>query len=1522
MATQIEILSQITELLTQQNKLLTDASKLTKSQADFTKELATALKGISFKETASEIQDVVTAVDQASTATKTFGSTNQDVFQKVNKAIAEASDKQEEMNEGIAGAANKLKKLSITSAALDGMIQGFKFSTNAVMMFVSAAKTLITTIGHVGASILAIPFKMLNGLINMATQGGGDTGIRQALEDIRKEFGALHATSGKAIVSMARSMRGELAQTGLSTWRIFGNLAEKLKTVTEYAKNLGPLFATLAGQFVQNAEAIGAFYKGLGLTAEAQKAVATRAFATGTAVTEELREIANYSLQMSKAFNGTAGSSKEISRDMGTLMVDFKHFGGIATKEIAQSVVYFRRLGIEVSKVLGVLDKYDNFEDAAMGAANLSQAFNMNVSALEMMKAQNPAQRVELLRKAFFAAGRSIEGMTRQERALLAQQSGLDDSTLDLTFSSKNQALSYDQVTKKAGAAQKAQMTQTQAMKALADSIERLVKSGSFGHGGFIDRFIQGFDTGVQRGGVFRRMMWDIRRDLQIAYYEGIRAGRAFETMFPAIQSVFKAIRNIFDPTKFRQMFRNVVLSFKQFYNDMTKNPETALPNLIKHLKENFFSWFDANSENGKTIIEGFKSFFKNIGIMAGSLLREVIPMLTKGIRFVVDLITGNKKLSDLGIAAQGSAALGFLSEVIKPIVSAIKTFGPELWATFKKLLTTVWNKAKVWFSENAWPLLKAFLAPVLAGMTGQVAVVLLARTIGSLMVGGLKHWAASGGIQKAWSGVKGLFMSEADKIAQSAQGLTVTRSAAPTARIRGASPAAAAIGEAEEAAEAANQAGGNGISWTKVAAIAILIGGFIVVLIEYVMPAIGDFAKEMQKQGISGPMLKASALAVAALGLTISAMAVAAAVVIKAAETVSWGAVGKAAVGLLAIGAVSLAMIGVGKLAVMAFGNVDPAKLAAAAAMMTALGVFFGVAALVTLAAAAVGALVATGYGVIAIAAGLAAIGTTIKIMAEGAIKIMDQIDKFNPGPEFIGKARVFIEIIKGISSFAGNIASLTEATRPSFFSFISAEEQQQATIGTVSDLIRIMGLEIQAVLLSIENAVSDLSNGESKLRAAQVLVSILGGISELAKNLQPPTAVFEQSGWFVEAFGRPELVSDKIKMLKDYMKEVLPELGEFLRTVVNGVINGVSGFTPEQQRATQAIPGMLGGLATFVSAVQQGAITLSNTQVSGRTTPEEAFRRVEDYTNSVIRTIGVSTIFQEIGTFLRDMALSLGGLNSAQLRSLEGVIPLIAPMFTILGNLTEILVSFKNQLTGTPEEASRAVVTINQIMNIGNQFFAAAQVNIPSALTAMRRAMAGMSSGEVSNLVLGMKAMAEIFKAMGTLPELLNSIRGLDSHGSINDNIDAMFGAFNTTLRKLGYQFAASDTINGGNLRMNFNALIPNLTSFSSEIKNSAFHRASKAVTDMITEVNALAVAINSADAINIDASLQHFGDMVGLGHNGTYTITARNFTTTVNVNIKFDNDALDAMEMAMLHRTTPAPGGSRFLPAPGRH
>ena len=1071
-ATNLDLQAQLNALLADQNKLLEQSTKLTKDQASLTRDMVNAMRGANFSSIASDIQNATTAIAGASESTKTLGAANQDVFAKMNAALQEAAKKEEENGKGIEEMTKKIKRFSVAAAAIDGFVQGLRFTGNMLATVSKASIGLVESLGNLAASILAIPFKMLTGLIDMASSGGGDTGLRQALEDIRKEFGTLRETSGRAVVAMAKGMKGELAQTGLSTYRIFGNLAEKLKTMQEYAHNLGPLFAVLAGQFVKNTEAIGAYYKGLGLTEEGQKAVAARSYALGTALTEELRQITNYSHQLSKAFNGAAGSAKEISRDMATLMADFKHFGGISTKEIAQSVVYFRRLGIEISKVMGVIDKYDNFEDAANGAAQLSQAFNLNVDALEMMKAQNPAARVEMLRKSFFAAGRSVENMTRQERALLAQQTGLEDSAIDLAFSMKNQGMSYDQVTRKADAAKKTQMTQVQAMKALADSIERLVKSGSSGSGGFIDRFIQGFTVGIQRSREFRGLMRDLRRDLRIAYWEGIKVGKAFVDMFPGVKEVFKGIREMFEPARFRAMFRAVADTFKTFFTDMTKNPQTAIPKLLENLKKNFFDWFDVSSEGGRKTVEGFKTFFVSLSKAAGGLLKIAMVGVREGVKQITDLISGKTHLSLPG----ANGALGFLGQLIAPLVGAVKEIGPSLWVAIKGMLGEVRKKAEPWLRAHFLDILGVLFGPALIGVVGRT----FATTVAGIFSQGLLTFIKEGGIGKAFNKIKSMFESKIEDLTH------LARPSGPPPVPGAARGAAGTIKGAEEAAQAA---AGSKVNWAAALGKMVAITAFIVVGMAGILYAIFRFAKAIQENHITPQSIAMASLAM----ITTAGAMVAVAGSVKLLSTINLnaGMMGRILAGLLIVGGVGAGMAWGAKQMIGAFGDIPQSKIAKTILVMGATGAFFLAAGAVTAIAAGVGAiaLAGSGLGALGIAAGLAVIALAIEGMAVQGIHIMRSIDRFHPGPGFAEKATAFVDIMKGVAAFAASIGQLAVATRPGFFTFLNVGGEQRRTLETVNTLIANLGGQLVRIVETVRGAVSALGTGEGQLRGAQAL-------------------------------------------------------------------------------------------------------------------------------------------------------------------------------------------------------------------------------------------------------------------------------------------------------------------------------------------------------------------------------------------------------------------------------------------------
>ena len=1543
MANNLDIQLQLNELIAEQNKLLESSSKLLKDQVSLTQNLVSAMKSANFKDVASSVEDTTRAVEEASQKSKDFGSTNQDVFDKVNSSLKEALEKEQATGKGMDTLTKQVKRFSVAASSIDGFIQGLKFSSNMLKTAASAGLGLVESLGQIGIAILSIPFKMLKGLITMADAGGADTALAQALEDIRKEFGSLRETSGRAIVDMAKNMKGELAQTGLSVTRIFGNLAERLKYLQEYAHNLGPLFANLSKQFVQNAESIGAYYKGLGLTDEAQKAVATRSHALGTAVTEELRQITNYSTQLSKAFGGTAGSAKEISRDMGTLMADFKHFGGIAIKEIGQAVTYFRRLGVEVSKVMGVIEKYDNFTDAAEGAAQLSQAFGLNVDALEMMKAQNPAERVEQLRKAFFQAGRSVETMTRQERTLLAQQTGLEDSALDLVFSMKNQGMTYDQVTKKADAAKKSQLTQTQAMKALADSIERLVKSGSFGKGGFFDRFIQGFTVGIQRSSEFRKIMRELRIDLRTAYYEGIKVGRAFVDMFPGVKDVFKGIGDLFEPRKFRAMFSRITETFKVFFKDMTDNPKTALPKLLEHLKDDFFSWFGNNSPNSQRILDGFKKFFVALSNIAGGMLKIAMTTLTKGLREVTDIITGRKGLGGAGDAASG--AQSFVAQLLGPIVDAIKEAGPGLWNATKEMFSALWVKVEPWVEENFMKVIGALASPAFVGMAGRA----ISTSIAGSFATGLKDWALSGGISKAFNSVKGMFATQVSAASQAMSKLPI-----PPAFSLGARDGAAAgvIKGAEQAATAASTSKVNwGAALVKMAAITL----FITVGMVGIMHAILHFAKAMQENKLTTQSIAAAAGAM--ITTATSMLAIAGAVKLLSAINLNAGMVVKIAFGVAMIGVVGAAMAYATVGLIELFGDIETSKITKSVLVMGAMGTFFLAASAVVAIAGVIG-LVATaggGVGALVITAGLAMIAASIAVMTVQGMEIMKAIDKFRPGPGFADKAKIFVEVMKGIGQFTANVAAMIAATTPSFFEFIrgSGAERQRETLKQVENLINALGGQIVRIVDAIRTNVQSLTGSEQQMKSAQIIGDLLSGVSGLANALKPPSEAINEPSFLQGLEG--DSVARRISLMTDYVNEVGNKLSQFVRTVVATVTTELpSGFTEAQAKAAQVIPSILAGVGDMAQALRPSASLLAEmnrgAQFHGVVQHMSAFIR------DTMRTITGSDLFVKIGDLLKSVASSVENLNPEQVKALQAIAPAIGPIFTVIGSIGSIIAGLARGQGGgdtglaartTPADAG----TIFQMTELVNTFFTRVKDDLPILVKNMRSAFAEISAKEASSLTRGMRAMQSLFQVVSEVPRFIQSFKGSAGDQGVGqmttlpdithtmnlllltltggEGSKGLISILQTIIPQLksvgaviGNPAAFSAKLDS--MRAVFNTLsqIPAMIQSISRVENIAtvtsnvadqiervqFARIATVVTDMVAHVNQLSATIRGIRPIEIEQSLQHLGDSIGLGSRGEYTIQNRNFTVNVNVTIKLDNNGLDALELGMLRRVGP--------------
>lgn len=694
------------EIQLQLNKLLDEASeKVEKMNGQYGKQTKLVDSLNSAIKKMNDMLDKVSNGTSASKLAESFGevkveateagSSIQSAMQKASEKINSSSVETKGLAGNFGDTAKEMTKMSAGTAVIGGIGKAVSYVAQSAMAALQAIKGIGGGVFEIAKSIFAFPFKLLEGLISMASVGGSNE-LAQELEEIRKQFGYLNKTAGSAIIDLAKNMKGELANTGLSVWRTFGNLVERLKYFREYAQKLGETVdAVFRNLTASQAEALGAFNKGLGFTDEGLKGVGQRSLATGESLNEINRQVGNFSIQLSKAFGV---SMKLVSRDVGNMIADFEHFGHISVKEMTQASVFARRLGIEVKSLGKLVDKYLNFEDAANSAAQLSQAFGLNVDAFQLMKEQDPAKKLEMLRKAFFETGKTVKNMTIQERRLLAQQTGLGDSEIDLAFAQKNRALSYADIQKKGDAARKSQLTQEQVLNKLAGAIERLVKSGSAMQGGFFDRFLQGFVSGIKMTKEFRELMRNLARSLNMTFFAGRQVGIMFEELFPGVKDFFGGLRDMFNPRIMKSFLNKVTGAFRDFFREMTTDPAVALPKLLDRLQAAFTDRFNAAGSGAAKVFNGIKSFFKALGYIFLSGIKEALLGLGKVVAplitsiFSTDTFTKAGKTVKEDVGGLGATISKMFTDVFgapgsetrTKLKASLSKFGDAIWEAFK----------------------------------------------------------------------------------------------------------------------------------------------------------------------------------------------------------------------------------------------------------------------------------------------------------------------------------------------------------------------------------------------------------------------------------------------------------------------------------------------------------------------------------------------------------------------------------------------------------------------------------------------------------------------------------------------------------------------------------------------------------------------------------------------------------------------------------------------------------------------
>jgi len=503
-----------------------------------------------------------------------------------------------------------VKAAGMATAAIGGLFSIFKSVVGITKGVLSFIGGVVNGFMSVGRSILSIPFKMMDVLFNMASRGG-DNALAAALEDVREEFGSLKSESSQTIINVAKNM-DKMNETGVNAYRVYGNLAERVKAVTALAKGMGATFSVFQDEIMKNGVAIMNYQRGLGITDEQMEKIGYQAMRMGKDIATVQNEMTKQALGMSKAFGLNA---KVLSKDMAKAMADLAHFGHLSSKEMGVTAAFAQKMGVSIDKLTATMDATKTFDQTVEGVSKLNEQFNLNIDATELMTAENPAQQVAILQKAFQAAGRDVSTMNRFEKELIKSTGFMGDELLNASLSAKGMSVDFAAMQRQGDKNEKKTLTQADAMKELADSIKRLTPSGDMGKGGILDRFLQGISHGIERSPEFIRLMENIRQVFRDAFWAGHKLGRMFVDLFPGVKDVFQGLSELFDPARFRKMFDGVLKAFDVFKTGGTGKMEDFMENLHKV----FFDFFDAGKGPGKKIMNGFSQFGQVLfGIVKG----------------------------------------------------------------------------------------------------------------------------------------------------------------------------------------------------------------------------------------------------------------------------------------------------------------------------------------------------------------------------------------------------------------------------------------------------------------------------------------------------------------------------------------------------------------------------------------------------------------------------------------------------------------------------------------------------------------------------------------------------------------------------------------------------------------------------------------------------------------------------------------------------------------------------------------
>lgn len=542
------------------NEVLETAKELGKNQKSLEKEVKKALK----EQTRSDDKSLVKArtfsrrvfrgfsrrVSSAQTSLQNY----QNTLDNATEASGSLSQSAQELSE----AAREEQRRSsgggggLSVADLNPIKIGLSIAWSLTKFIFKAMKAVIGATFQLLKSIMTLPFQVAK----IASQAGNalrkdviET-LGNAYQESKNLFDAT-SNIGKAALSMRNYAVGSLKsmQSAHSDFtKIFGFgtqagaafqkfLHDATNSMGHFAELFGPAIMS-SGQsafhFIKTVKTLGLTNEQIGYFAQDAAVHSGDLFLT-------LRKTINAIDEHSKS---SGLDFKQLSLNFNKLRTNIIDFGHLTSDVVLDMTEKATKMGVKVDELTNIFKKFTTFEDAATTSAKLFQSFGMGVDALQLLTASNPGEILEMLSDAMQATGRSFNSLSRHEKKLMQQTTGLSAETLKSIMNYRAQGLTFEEARQRV---QENDPTEdmTKTVKGLTSAIKEIQKVMEFSSP--FDAFLKGIKMNMLANGRSIQSLTGLSEAYDNLYHFGLTLDRnSFESILSPVIMVLEQLHAIF----------------------------------------------------------------------------------------------------------------------------------------------------------------------------------------------------------------------------------------------------------------------------------------------------------------------------------------------------------------------------------------------------------------------------------------------------------------------------------------------------------------------------------------------------------------------------------------------------------------------------------------------------------------------------------------------------------------------------------------------------------------------------------------------------------------------------------------------------------------------------------------------------------------------------------------------------------------------------------------------------------------